>query len=41
MPLPADMVIGYFHGSNKFWINNQLDVNDVWKLVNEGEKVTF
>ena len=23
------------------WINNRLDVNDVWKLVNEGEKVTF
>ena len=21
--------------------NNRLDVNDVWKLVNEGEKVTF
>ena len=41
VPLPADMVIGYFHGSNKFWINNRLDVNDVWKLVNEGEKVTF
>ena len=41
VPLPADMEIGYFRGSNKLWINNRLDVNDVWKLVNEGKKVTF
>ena len=41
MPSPLDMEIGYFHGSSKFWLNNPLDVNDAWKLVSEGEKVTF
>ena len=41
MSPPLDMEIGYFHSSNDFWINNQLDVNDAWKLVSEGEKVTF
>ena len=41
MPPPPDMEMGYFHGSSKFWINNRLDVNDLWKLVNDGEKVTF
>ena len=41
VPPPPDMEMGYFHGSSKFWINNRLDVNDLWKLVNEGEKVTF
>ena len=41
MPPPLDMEIRYFHGSSKFWINNRLDVSDAWKLISEGEKVTF
>ena len=41
VPPSPDMEIGYFHGSSKFWINNRLDVDDAWKLVDKSEKVTF
>ena len=39
---PIDkMEIGYFHQSKKMWIKNRLDLNDVWKLVQNGERVTL
>lgn len=35
------MEIGYFMQSKKMWINNRLDLNDVWTLVGKGEKITL
>lgn len=33
--------IGYFNHSKKLWINSRLDVNDVWAMVEKGERVTL
>ena len=39
---PIDkMEVGYFHQAKKMWIKNRLDLNDVWKLVQKGERVTL
>ena len=35
------MEIGYFHQSKKMWIKNRLNLNDVSKLVQNGERVTL
>ena len=36
-----NMDVGYFVQSKKVWINNRLDINDVWSIVDKGEKVTL
>ena len=41
LPPNDKMEIGYFHQSKKMWIKNRLDLNDVWKLVRQREKVTL
>lgn len=33
--------IGFFHHSKKVWINNRLDLNDMWQLLTKGDKVTL
>ena len=41
MPDVDSIEVGYFIQSKKMWINNQLDLNDVWKIVGNGENVTL
>lgn len=36
-----NLEVGYFIHSKKVWINNRLDINDVWSMVEKGEKVTL
>ena len=36
-----NMDVLYFVQSKKVWINNRLDINDVWSIVDKGEKVTL
>ena len=38
VPLPDVMELGYFYCSKKYWLNNRLDVNDLWELVANGKK---
>ena len=35
------MDIGYFKQSKKFWLNNRLDMNDLWDLIHNGENITL
>lgn len=35
------MDIGYFKQSKKFWLNNKLDMNDLWSLRHSGESITL
>ena len=36
------MDVGYFNKhSKKMWLNNRLDVNDLWDLVYKGENITL
>ena len=39
VPKAQNMELGYFHHSKKIWINNRLDLNDMWELVEKGEKI--
>ena len=39
VPLPQHMEIGFFQHSKKLWINNRLDVNDMWAVAAKGGKV--
>ena len=32
VPLPQTMELGFFQHSKKRWINNRLDVNDMWEM---------
>lgn len=42
VPLPRDMELGFYNQSGrKLWINNRLDMNDMWELVSKGEKLTL
>ena len=41
VPKPEKMEVGYFYQSKKLWLNNRLDMNDVWELIAKGDKVTF
>ena len=34
---PEKMEIGYFLNSRKLWINNRLDISDVWNMIDERE----
>lgn len=36
-----NMEVGYYVHSKKVWINNRLDINDVWGMVDKGERVTL
>ena len=36
-----DLEIGYFRQSKKFWLNNRLDINDIWELLLKGESITL
>ena len=38
---PKQMEIGYFRLSKKIWINNRLDMNDLWDAIDNREKVTL
>ena len=38
---PEKMDIGYFLGTKKLWINNRLDISDVWNMIDKREKVTL
>lgn len=38
-PLARNMEIGYYHHTKKNWLNNRLDMNDMWSLIAKGEKV--
>ena len=42
-PLPEVMELGYFYCSKQYWLNNRLDVNDLWELVanNKKEKIVL
>ena len=35
------MELGYFNQTKKVWINNRLDVNDLWNLVARGDTLTL
>ena len=41
LPPTEKMDVGYFSQGKKLWIKNRLDVNDVWKSVERGERVTL
>ena len=42
VPVPQNMELGfYYHSGKKLWINNRLDLNDMWELVLKGEKLTL
>jgi hypothetical protein len=42
IPLPQNMEIGFYNQSGrKLWINNRLDMNDMWELVSKGGKLTL
>ena len=41
VPLPRNMEFGFYNQSGKLWINNRLDVNDMWELVLKGDKLTL
>ena len=42
VPLPRNMEFGFYNQSGKkLWINNRLDVNDMWELVSKGDKLTL
>ena len=41
VPQPEDMELGYFNQTKKVWINNRLDVNDLWNLVARGDTLTL
>ena len=38
---PKQMEIGYFRLSKEIWINNRLDRNDLWDVIDNREKVTL
>ena len=38
---PQNMEVGYFNHSKKLWINSRLDINDIWSMVEKGEKLTL
>ena len=38
---PDSMEVGYFAHSKKLWINNRLDINDVWAIIERGDKITL
>ena len=39
VPSPQTMEIGFYLHSKKKWINNRLDMNDMWKMASNGGKV--
>lgn len=42
VPPPRNMELGFYnHSGKKLWINNRLDLNDMWELVSKGEKLTL
>ena len=41
VPSPQTMELGFFQHSKKKWINNRLDMNDMWKMAANGGKVTL
>ena len=42
VPLRRNMEFGFYNQSGKkLWINNRLDVNDMWELVSKGDKLTL
>ena len=41
VPSPQTMEIGFYLQSKKKWINNRLDMNDMWKMISNGGKVTL
>ena len=34
-----NMEIGYYRNAKKNWINNRLDMNDMWSRIEKGEKI--
>lgn len=38
---PEKLEVGYFRHSTKLWINNRLDIDDVWNGVEKGAKITL
>ena len=36
VPSPQTMEIGFYLQSKKKWINNRLDMNDMWKMIPNG-----
>ena len=36
-----DLELGYFYRTKKVWLNNRLDLNDMWQLLTKGNKVTL
>lgn len=41
LPSVDNMEVGYYKQSKKMWIKNRPDINDVWKLVHNGDSVTL
>jgi len=35
------MDVGYFYQAKKLWINNRLDMNDFWDVIERGDKLTL
>ena len=38
---PKLMEVGYFKQSKKLWLNNRLDMNDMWDLISKNENITL
>ena len=41
VPPPTNMELGFYNQTKKLWINNRLDVNDLWELVSKSDKLTL
>ena len=41
LPRTLEFRMGYFHRSQKLWINNEQDLRDAWNIVYNNEKLTL
>ena len=41
VPPPTNMELGFYNQTKKLWINNRLDVNDLWELASKSDKLTL
>ena len=41
LPRTLEFKMGYFHHSQKLWINNKHDLDDAWDIIRSGEGLTL